>query len=320
MTEMSLRQRIARRYQAGLQWVQAVSFLVKLVLVLGGALLAGLSKYLPLATTPFDYQAFLAICGVAAAFTGGALLLVLDKNLAGSAADAADALTELETVRGAARQLGALVSLAEEGTLRSRYLRVALVTMMKGLTEHADGARRSEEEMLSGLLDLGLDGLIAAIGFNADEVWTISVYRSEGDSPAMLRRVSTRRSNRLEETSSSRAWPSGNGHIGATHARAEEVVLPDVLEQGMAHALNTPKRLARQDDGDRYRSIAAVPVFHAGRSDPWGVVIGTSSKAGRFHYALDSEGWERAEAMRVLGAVVALGLAIHYNRRRPVRR
>jgi hypothetical protein len=97
-----------------------------------------------------------------------------------------------------------------------------------------------------------------------------------------------------------------------TFLRSEEVVLEDVTDPAIRHALNTPAAKDRLSDASRYRSIAAVPVIPHGAPQPWGVVIATSELAGRFSPVIQSEGSERAEAMRVFSGMIALAVSTHH--------
>ena len=50
-----------------------------------------------------------------------------------------------------------------------------------------------------------------------------------------------------------------------------------------------------------------------GGGEPWGVAIATSALAKRFSPTNLSEGWERAETMRVFAGMLALAVAAHHN-------
>jgi hypothetical protein len=307
----TLNQRIAERAQEAVAWVRSISLFVKIVLVAGGALVSGLAKFLPLQTTPVNVQAIVGSLGALAAFLGAVALLFLDKNLAGSLVDAADATAELQRVQAAIAGLRDRFAQSAAMDIQARALRAAGEALRAGLERALLREPPDERATVQELLDLALDDLVIAAGFTPGELWTISVYRAETIGDVVLRRLVTRRANRLEETGASREWGRGEGHIGMAYLRANGVVLEDVEDPAIRHTLNTPPEKDLTTDPQRYRSIAAIGVLRAGTANPWGVVIATSSVAGRFSPDAQSAGSERAEAMRVLAGVIALAISIH---------
>lgn len=298
--------RVAEGVAAGARWVRTVSTFVKVVLVLGGALLLGIAKFAGLPTTPFNYQNFLGVVGAMAAFVGGLLLILLDKDLSTKLVEAAEAVSELQKIQSSASQLGELIARAEERAKRSAALAAVARTLRIGV-ERTLSQSPNLEAATSGLLDLVLVDLQEAMALTSAEHWTISIYQAEG-SPIVLRRIATRRSERLEERSASREWEPGEGHIGTTFSRKREVVLDDVNEPDIKPHLNTPPAKDLPTDAQRYRSIAAMPVLVDPMPHPWGVAIATSSRAGRFSYVDRSDGGEHAEAMRIFAGMIALAV------------
>ena len=194
---------------------------VKVLLVLGGALAAGVARYLPLATTPFNYQALIGAVGAIAAFVGGCLLLLLDKSLSGDLVDAAEAVSELEKVRADAALLGRLIDRAEDRSRRAGALRASAMTLRQAI-ERTLSRPPNMSTAITDLLDVALSDLQKAISLGATEHWTISVYQADG-TPILLRRVATRRSDRFEESQPSREWSPGEGHIGTTYTNHRKV-------------------------------------------------------------------------------------------------
>ncbi len=308
----TLNQRIADQLLGAVAWVRDVSMFVKVVLVAGGALISGMARLLPLPVSPIDLKDLVQGGGLVAAFLGGVALVFLDKNLAGSLKLATDATAELQNVQSTLAGLDAAFENAQTRDRQLRALRAASVALRGGIEKSLFRAPPDETATMAELLDIGLDELQAAMGFVAGDVWTISIYRAEPGAPVSLRRLATRRSNRAEETQPSREWSSGQGHIGMTWLRAAEVVLEDVTDPAIRHAMNTPADKDTPSDAWRYKSIAAVPVIRDGVAEPWGVVIATSSRAGQFSPAPLSAGSERAEAMRVFAGLIALAASIHH--------
>jgi hypothetical protein len=70
--------------------------------------------------------------------------------------------------------------------------------------------------------------------------------------------------------------------------------------------VQAPPEKVRPGDDQRYRSVAAVPILLGSTGEPWGVTIASSSVPGQFSPADGSEGWEHAEAVRILAGMLAL--------------
>lgn len=308
---LTLNQRIADQLVGAVAWVRDVSMFVKVVLVGLGALVSGLARVLPLATAPIDVKDTAQGVGLFAVFLGGVALVFLDKNLAGSLKLAADATADLQRVQATAARLAARIEDAQARDRQLRALRAAGVAMRGGLERSLRRLPPDEAETMAELLDVALEELQIAMGFGVGDLWTISIYRAERAPSVVLRRLATRRSNRAEEAQPSREWGPGQGHIGMTWLRAKEVVLEDVTDPAMRHAMNTPADKDSPSDSWRYKSIAAVPVLPDGVSEPWGVVIATSSRGGQFSPVALSAGTECAEAMRVFAGMIALAASIH---------
>lgn len=307
----TLNQRIADRALAAIAWVRNVSLAIKLILVTGGALVSGLAKFLPLETSPLDVKDVVGACGAVAAFVGAIALLFLDKNLAGSLTDAADAAAELQRAVAATARLGKRFGEAEARDARSRAVNTAYELMRDSIERSLAREPMDEAATIAELLDVALGSLQSAMSLGPDDLWTISIYRAEAG-PILLR-VASRRAERLEERALARQWRPGEGHIGMTFLRRDIVVLEDVADPAISHALNTPPTKHFSDDAVRYRSIASWPVTPAGEEEPWGVAIATSSIAARFSPTTGSEGWERANAMKVFAGMLALAISTHHS-------
>jgi hypothetical protein len=258
-----------------------------------------------------DFKDLVEGCGIVAAFLGAIALLFLDKNLAGSLTDAADAAAELQRVVAATARLAHRFEEAEARDARARAMSEVTEQLRDGVERSLSRAPLDEVGMITELLDLSLGKLQSAMNLGPDDLWTLSVYRAEPGS--ILRRIASRRAERLEEKAFSREWKSGEGHIGMTFLRRRAVVLEDVSDPAIMQALNTPPAKHHHDDPTRYRSIASWPIIPAGWDEPWGVAIATSAFASRFSPNNPSEGLERAEAMRVFAGMLALAVSAHHT-------
>ena len=246
----TLNQRIADRARSAIAWVRDVSLVVKLVLVAGGAFVAALAKFLPFETSPVNVKDAIGAAGAIA-------LLFLDKNLAGSLTDAADAAAELQRVVAATAQLARRFEEAEARDGRARALRRVSEKLRDSVEQLLWLAPMDESATMAELLDVALEELQLAMDLGPEDRWTISIYRAEPG--PILRRVASRRAERLEEKAFAREWGPGEGHIGMTFLRSDAVILEDVADPAILHALNTPTAKHFPDDAKRYRSIAPRP-------------------------------------------------------------
>ncbi len=307
----TLNQRIADRARSAIGWIRQVSLFIKVVLVTGGALVSGLAKVLPIEKDPLDLKDLIVGAGIVAAFLGGIALIFLEKSLVGSLSDAADAAAELQRVVGASNQLTLRFAEVEARDARARALRQASEQLRDLVERSFSRAPLDEIGMVAEMLDVSLGKLQSAMNLGPDDLWTISIYRAEPG--PRLARVASRRADRLEEKAFSREWGAGEGHIGMTFLRRDSVVLEDVSDPAILHALNTPAPKNFADDAFRYRSIASWPIIPVGFPEPWGVAIATSALAGRFSPINPSIGRERAEAMRLLARMLALAVSAHHS-------
>jgi hypothetical protein len=103
-----------------------------------------------------------------------------------------------------------------------------------------------------------------------------------------------------------RKWPSGVGVAGAAYATNAEIVVPNMTATGIASLYCT---MARQDDPEKYKSIAAVPIASHGDHQPWGVAVATSDRVEHFQLN-DGTGSHSVEGVRALASMAALAVAL----------
>lgn len=269
------------------------------VATLGGAFVGGVAKYL-FPTQPLNYQAWVGTIGLVVVFVSATVLLVLDKGLEGSLVEAAEAMVELERLRTGVASVRSSLDLAErrDNSYRSYF------EASKILAEAA--CLPIETPSYENLLEISQTLLTGAMELDRSKHWSISIYQAVG--PKLeLQRLATRRSDRREESMPSRVWLPGQGHVGTTFARKAGMNIPDVTNPATRSALHTPSEKDRASDAERYVSIATHPIMLSGSdTQPWGVVIATSSERGWF--GDDTEGGRRAEGVRLLASMIELGI------------
>ena len=95
---------------------------------------------------------------------------------------------------------------------------------------------------------------------------------------------------------------------GVTYSRRNEVIVPDLAASSTGSLFEVGGRVeARPEDGERYKSAAAVPVLAEPDAAPWGVVVATSGQRGHFHSNAET-GIHAAEAVRALAGMISLAL------------
>lgn len=181
----------------------------------------------------------------------------------------------------------------------------ALREFIQPVISEGPGDVGAQSARLSALIDILLSNKQELFGIS-DERWNFSIYLidEEGNS---LRCAACRRRDRADEVAEHRTWPVGIGQIGLAFRDQVEVVVGDVQNPEFEAYFRAPPSLYRADDGDRYRSIAAVPISANGIRAR-GVVIATSDVPGRFVPSSAKAIGERdtVEPLRVLAGTLVI--------------
>lgn len=139
-----------------------------------------------------------------------------------------------------------------------------------------------------------------------DEYWNFSVYYHDAGSDR-LECIACRRENAEDEQLDHRTWKSGEGHVGLCFARGKEVIFSDANKPELKPVLAANGQNVRDYDQDRYVSLASIPISTDGQR-PLGVLIATSSEAGRFKNdeERDEKEWENADTLRDVASSLAI--------------
>lgn len=124
-------------------------------------------------------------------------------------------------------------------------------------------------------------------GISGREKWNFCVYAPTEDG-SLLECVARIRS--WDKSTNSRVWPLGKGHVGFAYQHAQEFVYADAKDPALSDVVEAAGQI-KSSDSERYVSVCVVPVIL--REETLGVVVATSSKAGRFE-----KGSEKLEAIR----------------------
>lgn len=276
--------------------------------ILLGALLAGVAQFVQLSPPLMPWVHAVGVGGAVLAFIGGYWVYRADRHAAQSLELADEAI---EAARASERRhrlerseaLEAFAAIRDEH-LHQRQLFAATAILREGIERAiAHLPCPSVDEVLKKILKGCLRTLLACLRCEAGERWTLTVYREQG---GILRGAAAFTVDREEDDVSPREWAIGEGYAGAAFARDREVVLHDAQNPSVLALLHVPTDKLRPQDAAKYRSLAAVPVRVAGIDRPWGVVIATSDKLGRFDSSETGEGAISAQAIRMVAGMIAL--------------
>jgi hypothetical protein len=290
-----------------------------------GALMAGVGQFLkdPLPATPpaIAWNLVIGYVGVALVFAGGIWTIFAERSAPKALQVARLALREADRKEGKIIELQRTTDrLIEDTDLRAKILEEhndwlsGLYTFSQTLREVVERQLSAHtplnEQGLQEILDSNGRRLTQLLDFDASELWTIAIFRANGEKPRDAERlvcVANLRADRTEQAGEHRTWGRGEGVAGHAFMTARELIVHDLQDTERYSWLHVPDE--KKSDKDRYRSLAAVPISVGSQQDPWGVVVATSDVESRF----DLDGYEvgagRLEPLRLLAGIVAVAVA-----------
>lgn len=147
----------------------------------------------------------------------------------------------------------------------------------------ANQGAKDEIEVIRRMLDQARRQLFLAHGFDMSSYYTICVYKriinaatgkAELHCKAHVRAIDC-------DVDKARIWKEGVGPGGVALARRGEVIISDLKAPNVSSVYGPQEKKAGDDE--RYGSIVAEPIIIDGpESDPWGVLIVSSSNANHF--------------------------------------
>jgi hypothetical protein len=296
--------------------------LVQLGLLVGGPAIAGAGEWASNVYSGPIPKALAAAgwcLGILLVAMGAALFIWIDDNFpevllgARRAVDAAE--EERNVARQQARQLeqqlleageeGNIVAQAFENLATLYVLGATLREIAEPVLMQGPGDEAAQKSRIGAMLDLLIEKRMAHFAME-DDRWTFAVYLPDAD--GNLACFESRRPNRLDEKRQHRTWAPGDGHVGKAFQWAQEVVIPDAKDAVVSSLLRGGQ--SREEDNDRYRSVAAVPIQADGRA--LGVVVATSDVEERFF--VRDEDWldeiDPVEPLRLLAGTLAIMIAV----------
>lgn len=286
---------------------------VKGILIIGGALLVAIAQFMAVPNNvEFGAWPAFGIGGAALVVIGSLFVLFVDED------DNSEILEDSRAAVAAAQEMRNAIDSAVEAfdeyeeevdTLIALY--IATSFMGQAIKSIPDVDTLDEVAIVEALLESAERSLQRALGFETRIHWTICVYRAEKDTETCkmnLRCIAQRRSIKCEPKNA-RSWPAGVGVAGASYSRGLEIVVPDLTAPELGNLYNLAT-MAKPEDYERYRSIAAVPIKIApDPADPWGVVVVTSDQPDHF-YPDREPGVQSVEGARALAGMIELALKV----------
>ncbi|MCM0019606.1 MAG: GAF domain-containing protein [Tagaea sp.] len=156
----------------------------------------------------------------------------------------------------------------------------ALVQRKMTLQRLDDAALREAVQEFLATMDKNAESLFA---FDRNELWSLTVYVHDKASASL--KHFDRIAPKLHPGSKrvGRTWPVGEGHVGRAWARREPLLSSDATHPDVRDAYKAPHGMTKPDDETLYRSYLSAPIGGAnGGPEPFGVLVATSDKAGRF--------------------------------------
>lgn len=156
----------------------------------------------------------------------------------------------------------------------------------------------------AAMLKLSINAIRYAVGYQANEFFTVTIFRREGDE---MVRIAAEWTDPALAGKDGRAWKKGRGYTGGAWHKAEgnpngDVIISDTRPKHVAREYPVDNR-----DPDRealYKSVAAIPILIRNNNEVWGVVTATSDRVGMF--AQEGPGLQNVETIRDIARIAAL--------------
>lgn len=163
----------------------------------------------------------------------------------------------------------------------SLSVRAAILTFARAKIATMEELRKAIDDLASPLY---LQGEFI-FQLQAAEAWNFAVYlySAERDLLVPVWREKARR-HRSAHGSLGREWGRGEGHVGKAFVDKRVIITGDALSRDAEPFSTVPPSKERDYDKALYRSFASVPIgpLLEGDGRPYGVLVATSDRVGRF--------------------------------------
>jgi hypothetical protein len=117
--------------------------------------------------------------------------------------------------------------------------------------------------------------------FGRKELWNFAFYLWD-DNQQLLVPIWRNKHPKHPSTTIGRCWRDGQGHVGHAFRRTEALITPDALSNDVRNFILADDNEQMPYDDFAYRSYASQPVKWSSRERPFGVLVATSDRPGRF--------------------------------------
>lgn len=314
-----LEEEVDKLFHKKAQKIKTASKWVRIVLVLGGTMLAGVftvfggSDVVNLAEpATWTARQVGGAVGLGLAFTGGIFVVFADDNSVEELLRAQQATSRAKDQRyEILRTYDELLGL--NGTItRLKSLYGAFWASRGALERALSSFTGNEAELVERIMEkVAARSFRIALNFELSDVWTMCVYETRWNAEKRsnyLHLVAHHRSFDCEKEHA-RTWREGIGVGGIALAKRDEVAIPDVDDPAVGTTFQLDDEVLKPEDRIRYKSMFAVPIFVDEEDEPWGVVIATSDQTGHFG-ARSISGLSPEEAVRGMAGLAALAVSV----------
>lgn len=218
-------------------------------------------------------------------------------------------VAERAIAAGRAAAVGQARKVAERQALdRRRVHRLTALAGLRDVLTQALAAGLDVATAADAMIDVAAFDIVGAIGFEAGEYWTLSVFEID-PSEETASRVAAAWVDQAGARNPGRSWPKGEGYTGVAWRDGVEVIEADTSTPAAMRRYHVLAARSRPYDSGRYRSVAAIPVSGAPGGDLWGVVTATSDRIGRFQDEEPGGPLQAVDVIRDVAGMIALLVA-----------
>lgn len=304
-----------------LKQLSRIKFLVKLIFIIGGALIGavggameGKLLYFPeIGGIMVTLKGVLVSIG-ALSTCGGAIFLLLVEDDMPSTLDAARdlALAAKEHITGRDNILSENEQLIRTADLidKKRRSRLLAIEQMCDVVEAALLTEADTKTAADKLLKRAIDAIHKAVDFEGEDFFTVTIFKREdrGNGERMYP-ICNHCTDPVKGAMDTRDWAPGRGYTGTAWTRAKTNPTAAVIigDTGVASVrVDYPVDHYDPVIEGFYRSVASIPILIGKSDDVWGVVTATSDRVGVFRKEAEKKWDQNVAVIREVAAFTAL--------------
>lgn len=288
-----------------------------LTFVVGGGVLAGMGK---LSGVADPHASWMSGVGIALIAVGTIFVSLFDFRRSKLTSEAKEALTLASGFMADKEELERKLDNVELLDRRRRFLLLAIQQMHEAIERMPHATPLIT--VIEAMLDAGSSDLEGAIGFEAGEKWTFSVFQRmpdpDGGKFEVMQRIVVSFNDRQREKArevekpemQTRHWKKKEGFTGVCWQHDDEVIEADLRIPEIAKQYPTPKSKQKPGDEERYVSVAVIPIKVGSANEMWGCVTATSNVPDRWRRAVNDPREHNVMVVRQLAQLIAMQVAL----------